>query len=67
MTTNWLRDEKLMDTMTWMIGYIPRLHEMLVDAIKEGEQDYDLIHEIANRYDEMFGTEHVLALEEELQ
>tara|TARA_R100000908_G_C3684497_1_gene101595 strand:+ start:464 stop:655 length:192 start_codon:yes stop_codon:yes gene_type:complete len=61
------RTDKLIDTMTWMIGYIPRLHEMLVDAIREGEQDYDLVHELANRYDEMFGTEHALALEEEFQ
>tara|TARA_R100000900_G_scaffold143026_1_gene125397 strand:+ start:824 stop:1015 length:192 start_codon:yes stop_codon:yes gene_type:complete len=61
------RTDKLIDTMTWMIGYIPRLHEMLVDAIREGEQDYDLVHELASRHDEMFGTEHALALEEEFQ
>jgi hypothetical protein len=64
---NMTRTDKLIDTMTWMIGYIPKLHEMLVDAIKEGGQDYNIVHEIANRYDEIFGTRHTLALEEEFQ
>ena len=64
---NMTRTDKLIDTMTWMIGYIPKLHEMLVDAIKEGGQDYNIVHEIANRYDEIFGTGHTLALEEEFQ
>jgi len=63
--------EQLIDGMTWVLGYIQKLPEYLIDAIEDGDLTYSIAHQIANRMDSFFsfeGDESItLMLEREYQ
>ena len=63
--------EQLIDGMTWMLGYIQKIPEYLLDAIENGDLTYSIAHQIANRMDTYFefeGEESIaLMLEREYQ
>ena len=63
--------EQLIDGMTWMLGYIQKIPEYLIDAIEHGDLTYSIAHQIANRMDTRFefeGDESItLMLEREYQ
>lgn len=47
----------LMDDMMWIIGFVSKLEEKLIDAVKEGEITYRSAIEIASMHDHRYGTD----------
>ena len=58
---------KLEEDMMWIIGYVTRLEEKLIDAVKEGDIVYRSAIHIANMHDDMFGTNFYKAVKEGCQ